>query len=290
MGNPKSFTSIDYSYLNVQCNNLLSLLRSSPAVQSGTSTPHTLSRQSSQAEARCAADLTRRELESRETQQGYWNEYDNGSEAGDANEPYTIYIDPDADDSFPGHKAVIYVLKQARAPFAMFKGWLSPTGSLHERRPLLQTSNSAYFVNSHPSSTYGTDTEVDEDGSSTDFPSGYETHYAFPSIADQKLQRQRESLLFHSTIGCFIASFLLLLVAGILIATGRHRLRVEVDAGVTVGVVAALFFATMGLSVMLCRWTRCGWIQRSLVAMTFLAVCLISGVLLVLVMGNTAGV
>lgn len=275
----------------MQCSNLLSLLRSSPAVQSGSTTPKTLSRRSSQAESRQAASIARREPVVRQSTQGYWNEYDNGSEAGDANEPYTIYIDPDADDSFPGRKAVIYVLKQAQVPFTKFRGWLSPTGSLDERRPLIRSANTNgdYSQTSHPSSTYGTDTDVEEDASSADFPPGYETHYAFPSTADQKLQRQRDSLLFHSTIGCFVASFLLLLVAGILIATGRHRLRVEVDAGVTVGVVAALFFATMGLSVMLCRWTRCGWIQRTLVAVTFLLVCLVSGMLLVLVMGNTAG-
>lgn len=224
-------------------------------------------------------------------QQQYWNEYDNGSEAGDADEPYTLYIDPNADDSFPGSKALVYVISRAKAPLATIKGWLGPGSTKTERRPLLISSNSdvgGYF--SHASSTLGAMSEDDEDTSSNDFPNGYKTHYAtFPSIADQKHTQARERLLFRSTIASFLASFLLLLVAGILISTGRHKLRVEVDAGVTVGVVAALFFATLGLSVMLCRWQHCSWIQRLTVALTFLGACFVSGMLLVLVMCNTAG-
>jgi hypothetical protein len=39
----------------------------------------------------------------------------------------------------------------------------------------------------------------------------------------------------------------------LLVATGKHKLRVEVDAGVIVGVVSSLFFATLGFCTMLYR-------------------------------------
>lgn len=173
-------------------------------------------------------------------------------------------------------------------PLATIKGWLGPRSRKGERRPLLISHHEVNGGFSHANSTIGTNS--DDDASSSDFPAGYETHYAtFPSVADQKLAQTSQKLLFRSTIASFFASFILLLIAGILISTGRHRLRVEVDAGVTVGVVAALFFATLGLSIMLCRWQRCGWMQRSIVGVTFIGVCLISAMLLVLVMGNTAG-
>lgn len=289
LSSPKSFTHRDFSDLHNRYNTLLSLLRSSTPLQSGSTSPVTQSRRESYAEARRVAEVVQAEADIR-APQAYWNEYDNGSEAGDPNEPYTIYIDPDADDGFPGQKAVVYVLRRAKVPFLRMKGWLVPQARTGERRPLLlsrESSGGGYF-NSIPSSTLGTDTDFD-DASSNDFPAGYEAHYAsFPSVADQKLAATREALLFHSTIGSFFASFVLLLIAGILIATGRHRLRVEVDAGVTVGVVAALFFSTLGLSIMLCRWQRCGWLQRGFVGLSFTGVCIISGMLLVLVMGNTA--
>jgi hypothetical protein len=230
--------------------------------------------------------------------ESYWNEYDNGSEAGDVNEPYTIFVDPEAGSGPPGYNAVSYVFSglgsAARVPLEKVKGWLSPPSSSGERRPLLQSApkNDGYFV-SNPISPLGTEiseTEIDDnDASSSDFPSGYNTHYAtFPSIRDQKIVQSREKTLFWATTGSFLAALLLLLVSGTLILTGRHKVRVEVDAAVIVGVFASLMFATLGLCITLHRWARIGWLQRILVAASFLIDCMLSGVLFMLVLGNTS--
>ncbi|MCJ1297311.1 hypothetical protein MMC08_000097 [Hypocenomyce scalaris] len=167
--------------------------------------------------------------------QTYWNEYVDGSEA--ENEPYTLYVNPDAEAT--------YLLKQL------------PITSPGERQSLLgngHNSQSEHFAEQ-------TETDIDEAyASSTDFPGGYAAHYAtFHSIKDQKLPRAHEQLLFHSMIGSFITASLLLLIAGILIATGQHRLRIEVDAGAIVCVVASLFFGTLGFRIMLARQENVGW-------------------------------
>jgi hypothetical protein len=221
-------------------------------------------------------------------QQKYWNEYDDGSEAGDANEPYTICINPDVDSSFPGAKTIVYVISQlgstAKIPLEKIRGWLGKHYTYEERRPLFSGRQDGYF-SVQPDET-GTD--VDDDTSLSDFPSGYEPYYAtFPSISDQKMAKNRERLLFRGTIASFIAAFLLLFIAALLAITGRHHLQIEVDAGVIVGIVASLFFATIGFTAMLCRRTPLGLLHIMCVSASFLATCILNGFLLVLIMGNT---
>jgi hypothetical protein len=207
------------------------------------------------------------------------------------NEPYIIYVDPGAESAFPGVKSVIYVFTRlssgVKVPIEKIKGWLSPHSTTEERRPLTSDAQNGYFTR-HSNSFHGTETDVEEDASSSDFPIGYEAHYAtFPSISDQKLVRHRENLLFYGTVASFVAAFLLLIVATILVFTGRHHLRVEVDAGVIVGVVASIFFATLGFAVMIYRWERLRLLHILCVTASFLADCVLSGLLLILVMGNT---
>ncbi|GJC89139.1 SPX domain-containing protein [Colletotrichum tofieldiae] len=138
-------------------------------------------------------------------------------------------------------------------------------------------------------SPLGTDTD-DEYASSDGMPTtGYATHFAtFPSVNEQQVRRYRERVLFWGTVGCFGVSFLLLLVAGILISTGRHKLRAEVDAGVTVGVVASLFSACLALGMSLYRRDDLGVWQRVAVYSSFFAACVLNGMLLILVVGNAA--
>jgi ABC-type transport system involved in multi-copper enzyme maturation permease subunit len=97
----------------------------------------------------------------------------------------------------------------------------------------------------------------------------------------------REKTLFWGTVGSFAISFLLLLVAGTLISTGRHKLRAEVDAGVTVGVVASLFTACSALGMTLYRNDQLSLPHLLAVWATFIASCTLNGMLLVLVVGNT---
>ena len=270
LSSPKSFTKRDFETLLSQYNHLLANLRASTPDISEPSTPRQTSRRTSvQAQVQSAP-------------QTYWNEYDDGSEA--ENEPYTIYINPDVDSKFPGFQTVEFFISKAKVPMEKIKAWFSPTSSPRERRPLIgDLTNGGYFPEQ-------TETDADDEAyaSSSDFPAGYSTHYAtFPSISDQKLSRHHEQLLFQGTIASFAAAMALLLIASILVTTGKHKLRIEVDAGVIVGVVGSLFFATLGVGTMLYRQERLSWLHRTCVGVTFVAVCVFNGMLLVLVSGNT---
>ena len=249
---------------------MLAILRASSPDASEPPTPRTASRRASA------------QIQVQPVQQTYWNEYDDGSEA--ENEPYIIYVDPDSEATFPGAKTVAYVISKAKKPIQKVKSWWSPNVSAGERQPLLR--NNGNFAPQSPT----TDTEADDEAyaSSSDFPGGYATHYAtFPSVKDQKLSLYREKLLFRSTIGGFSAAAMLLLISGILLGAGRHRFRVEVDAGVTVGIVASLLFASMAFGCMLYQKERLGWLYRVCVGITFVAICVLNGMMLVLVAGNT---
>jgi hypothetical protein len=266
LGNPKSFTRRDFEPLLQQYNDLLTNLRASTPTSPEVTTPTITSRRQSV------------QTPVPQERQSYWNEFDDGSDV--ENEPYTIYVNPDADIQIFGAKTLAHLLSKARGPVDKVREWLSPMNSPQERRPLLRSAG--YF-------TEQTETDGDiDDASSSDFPSGYATHYAtFPSIDDQRFTRSRELLLFRSTIISFAASLVLLLVASLLVVTGRHKLYVEVDAGATVGVVSSLFFATLGFGTMLCRTQRLSWLHRSCVGMTFATVCILNGMLLVVVVGNS---
>lgn len=100
------------------------------------------------------------------------------------------------------------------------------------------------------------------------------------------MARYRERVLLRGSAGCLVASFFLLGVAGTLMATGRRRLRVEVDAGVTVGVMASLC-ACAGLGMTLYRRDALPLTHRLAVWGAFAASCLLNGMLLVLVVGST---
>lgn len=212
----------------------------------------------------------------------YWNEYDDGSEcAGDDDDGYAIYINPDDSASFPGFD---YLQRIFKAPLEKAKGWFKPSRQ-GERQSLLGANHSP---NQYFSTAFNS--ESDEEGgyaSSDGFPAnGYATHYALPSLGQQEASRYREKTLFWGTVCSFAVSYLLLLIAGTLISTGRHRLRAEVDAGVTVGVVASLFSACSALGMTLYRRDPLSLPYQLLVWVAFISACLLNGMLLILVVGN----
>ncbi|KUJ15647.1 SPX-domain-containing protein [Mollisia scopiformis] len=271
LGNPKSFVRRDFEPLSSEYTSLINTLRASSPDGSGPETP-SISRRGSRRQS------TQIQTQP-QTPQGYWNEYDHGSEV-EGNESYTIYINPD-EESFPGSKTFAYVFAEVKKPFGKVKEWLSPKSSPGERQPLITNGNESYF--NEQRSTIDTD----DDGayaSSSDFPTGYAAHYAtFPSVRDQKHSQAREMLLNQTMFGSFGASLLFLLIAAILVATGKKKLRVEVDAGVIVGIVASLCFNMAAIGAVLGRQQDLGWLRRSLIAVTFVSICIFNGMLLVIV-------
>ncbi|CAN8105797.1 unnamed protein product [Discula destructiva] len=254
---------------------------------------------------------------------GYWNEYDNGSENGEETEGrYVIYANPDESGS-PDFKAMLHAFAR---PFNKARSWVQARKP--ENEPLLSRQSSSsttygaidavgeahsptatatsYFSSipgrgSPPSrgndSSTAVETDVEEDAdleagysSSEEMPTtGYEAHYAsLPSINDQRISAYKDRVMFMATGGLFAMSFLLLGIATVLIFTGRHKLRVEVDAGATVGAVVSIGCACTGLALTMARWESLSGANRAVVAMTFATVCVLNGMLLVLIMGNTA--
>lgn len=230
----------------------------------------------------------------------YWNEYDDGSDAerGGQGEEYAIYVHPDADDDeFPGLRSVRRIL---RRPLKVANSWFSRRRHSPEHRSLLpgegqQDEDDSSDDDRNPRRRYGGISpfgpEVDDEGYATsedNLPSfGYNRYYAaLPSLDDQRAARYRERALAWGTLGSFAASFVLLAVAAVLIATGRNRLRAQVDAGVTVGAVASLFCACLALGMSLYRSDRLGLVYHLAVWVGFITACVLNGILLVLVVSN----
>ena len=264
---------------------MLSLLRDSTPPQSEVTSPINQSHRESRKKPH------QQPVVPESQQQKYWNEYDDGSEAGDVNEPYTIYIDPDAESTFPGVKSVIYVFTRlssgVKVPMEKVKGWLSPHGTPNERRPLTSDTQSGYFTTHQNSFQAQKQMSKMKPHLATSLSATTHTMPRFLPSVTRSLCDTDENLLFYGTVVSFVSAFLLLLIATILVFTGRHHLRVEVDAGAIVGIVASLFFATLGFVVMIYRWERLALLHILCVTASFLADCVLSGLLLIVVMGNT---
>ncbi|KAL1887365.1 hypothetical protein Sste5346_010275 [Sporothrix stenoceras] len=359
LSDPKSFTRRDFSQLEGHCDDLLNILRASTPLSSSPQTPReelsvpdfpdSHSRRASNSGQVCSSSSSTVQalsssagsnnppapqprpasegrrltlLASAPVQTHYWNEYDDGSEAGDVGNAgsggYAIYLHPDDEEDFPGMATLVSFFT---VPLEKAKKWMASRSSKGgaDRGPLL--SQSAGFP------SYGTTlgsggnddglfdalsrqernetVEIHHDGSNddvdhdsteeddafasdSDFPRGYEAHYAaLPSINDQRIARYRETMLIRGTIGCYAAALVLLGVASILIETGKHKLRVEVDAGVIMGVMASLGFTCAALGMSMARRGPVSMASTAAVWAAFAIICALNGAVLVLVMGNT---
>ncbi|KAK3350153.1 hypothetical protein B0T25DRAFT_570732 [Lasiosphaeria hispida] len=317
LSHPKSFTKRDFSPLQAECDDLLATLRSaSPADVSALGSPATGSSTPSIRQLDAVSPSETIVVREPLAHAGYWNEYDCGSEAGDAEQNsdshYAIYINPDDDTGFPGIAAITSFFT---APVRKVSGWMtvrSPPdidADADEHGPLLPSlnispygtarANASYFAHP-PGAGAGSDTEADDDliqptrrgsygyeSSNEEFPTGYKAHYAaLPSVHAQSLARYRERVLFWGTWWCFFASFVLMGIAAVLIMTGRHKLRLEVDAGVTLGIMTSLGAACAALGMTFSRQDVLGCGAKLAVWAAFMTVCVLNGILLVLVVGN----
>lgn len=250
----------------------------------------------------------------------YWNEYDHGSEAGDyGDDTYAIYIDPNETTEFPGFH---YLRSIMAAPSSRIRRWLKGAGtgagegslptSTSDTQSLLHHDPAGsprdYFSIRKPRPGSSTDNEGTEDGdgyasSAEDVtPAGLRKYErrggGFLSTLEEadgggdeqgalRMAEYRDRVLARSVVLFFALSFALLLVSGVLVATGRHKLRLEVDAGATVGSVASLFCACMGLGALFARPFPPNWLYALAVWAAFAAATLLNGMLLIIVVRST---
>ncbi|KAI1308456.1 hypothetical protein F5Y03DRAFT_393300 [Xylaria venustula] len=322
LDHPKSFTHYNFAPLQAQYRQLRATLEAASFANPDTNTnPNILARppllptESHDSSTRRARRDSRRSSNSAATivppPPTYWNEYDHGSEAGDRDDDaYVIYIDPDAEDGFPG---LAYVKNMFVGPVDSVRHWLhksnkqidtttaavSSSASPSETQSLLgqNTGVGDYFGIASSRHTNETTTDDDEYLSSQD---GAESRHPPPhsvigsledssyySSYDSKMGLYQDRMLTRAVIVTFATAFVLLGISGLLVATGRRRLRVEVDAGAAVGSVASLFCACMGLGAMLYRQYPGGYMYVLAVWVTFVTVCVLNGILLVLVVGSS---
>lgn len=325
MSQPKSFTRRDFHLLEQNYQDVLATLRAATPTRSIPQSPVPLD-DTEPTDTEVETQSTRQSLRRvtiqagppqtisyqfpRESQaSGYWNEYDHGSENGDDRDEYVIYINPNDEHDSADFKSIIQAFTK---PFAKARSWVrarnperqgllsrhgsdSSYGATDEtasylshaagmRRPHSRSNDSATAVETEDEDP---DTEIGY-ASSEEFPAGYEAHYAtLPSVNDQRMNLYKDRVAFLATSGLFAVAFLLLGISTVLVFTGRHRLRVEVDASATLGSVVSIGCGCAAISMAISRWESMSLINRAVVGGTFATICVLNGMLMILVMGNT---
>ncbi|KAG5999495.1 hypothetical protein E4U43_002044 [Claviceps pusilla] len=283
LGNPKSFTKRTFEHLRNRYDEILTDLQATTPELSEPSSPDPDEQAGADGLERGRFRQVHHQLpltSHTSSPVKYWNEYDHGSDAGGPEDDYAIYINPDDKTGFPGFA---FVNSMLAVPYEKAKKWLKMRQPSDEHRPLLNSSHDG----SHGYESTALESEEEGFSSSDGYPQvGYATHYALPSIGEQKVQRYREKVLMWTTLACFLFSFALLAIDSVLILTGKHKLRVEVDAGVTVGTMISLFCAGSGLGMTLYRRDALSLPYKVMVWSAFIASCILNGMLLVLVLGN----
>ncbi|RKF62306.1 putative spx domain-containing protein [Erysiphe neolycopersici] len=273
LNNPKSFLRRDLDPLISQYISLLRNLRTAipdPDKFKDENNTRPVSQQ----------NFSKVQTESR-PQYTYWNEYDNGSEAEE--EPYLVYIDPNS-ESFPGAKTLASIFSKAKRPVNKIREWLTPVSSSGEQRSLLHKNDRLY----DQKTTIGTEGILEDCASSSDMENGYSTFYnaTILNFNKQILDSKHNSFLIHTIIGCYAASLTILLIVWLLATTGKKKLRMEVDAGVAIGVIASLLFAIIGLCLVHFRRQKLRQAKRYCAFVTFILTLLLNSMILIRVIGN----
>jgi hypothetical protein len=221
----------------------------------------------------------------------YWNEYDDGSELGE-DSSYAIYVNPGEPSNFPGTEniskafsAFYYGLSNgAREILSWFT---SPIRGLkgREREPLFAGQRGRQYLEDSSDS--------DGNAKATDGSLRRSSGVRFVSrvtsdstIGRRKVRDSRETLVFRTYVAAFLLSYVMLVLSAIIQGTSRHRASLEVDTGIIIGVVIALFCGIGGVSLMISRRDSLSMLHRAAVVLAFCVVCAGSGYLLVLVGTN----
>ena len=221
--------------------------------------------------------------------QRYWNEFDDGSDA-DGEDEYAIYVTPDEPMSFPGAETVSKAfstmyqsLRNGKRRVTSWLPFISTNTDSDEREPLLggrsrtrsgddssesdSSQTAAKRRTRHPSKVFGSTRRAAS--SST--------------LRQRKARKSHESAIFRTYLAAFLVADGLLVLSALLQSTGRHKARFEVDAGVIVGVVAALFCGIGGVVLMFTRKEPLPLLHRLAVYLAFAIICAGSGYMLTIV-------
>jgi len=218
----------------------------------------------------------------------YWNEFDDGSDFGE-DSSYAIYVNPDEPSNFPGteiiSKAFSVLYEGASNSKRYVLSWLpSPVrqSKQREREPLLANQRAAQDL--EDSSDPDADTTATAKGLLRDGAIIARSSFTSGNILRQRRARDsRETFIFRTYLAAFVLSYIMLALSAILQGTGRHKARIEVDAGVIVGVVIALICGMSGVGLMISRKEPLSLAHRMAVILAFCIVCAWSGYLLALV-------
>ncbi|KAI0110826.1 hypothetical protein GGR51DRAFT_557827 [Nemania sp. FL0031] len=305
LDNPKSFTNFHFTPLQMQYQELRATLEAASPADANLPEPPPPTESRDHAGHRIQPP--RRDSShsvATVTPQTYWNEYEHGSEAGDQDDTYVIYIDPNAGDEFPGFS---YVKNMFGGSVDHVRHWLQSQRSKDvagtspsETQSLLSSRNghtaapsTDYFsIRSRPDHEPATEDEYlssDEGEPHHTRGVGFYPSYSYSasSAADLKMGRYQDRVITRSIVIAFIVAFVLLGISCLLVSTGKRHLRLEVDAGATLGSVASLFCACMGLGAMFYRHSPAGYLYNAIVWAAFVAVCALNGILLVVVAGSS---
>jgi hypothetical protein len=226
----------------------------------------------------------------------YWNEFDDGDSDVHVEERYAIYVDPD-ESSFPGAETFSKVFGSMYDSFRRGRdrvvSWLpmanAEQDSNGERSPLLfggpgrKTSNDGAYDSSGDDTDH-MDAFAHQKYKKTGRPS--RLPYA-PARKLSRRQRGVETTLFWFYTGLISLSYLLLILAGILLSTGRKKKRLEVDAGAVTGIVAAEAAAGIAVVLICMRRQQLGPIHWGLFAVNVAVVVTVGIGLMALVLGNS---
>ncbi|KAF2431788.1 hypothetical protein EJ08DRAFT_695941 [Tothia fuscella] len=182
----------------------------------------------------------------------YWSEYDHPEDGSDDENGYYLYIDSTASDKFLGQETAEYLYARLKKIFRKHDHSLT----VDEENPLL-ASPFGDEISSSP-----TDTE-DERPKKRNLPKVRTYGTTLPNAPNQRVFSTYSTLLdlasvnvtspppssyrLHIASLSLAASAIICVIIGTLAATGRNRLRGEVDAGILFGVVSSLFFALVGM-------------------------------------------
>ncbi|KAG9788836.1 hypothetical protein ABEF95_014054 [Exophiala dermatitidis] len=228
----------------------------------------------------------------------YWNEFDDGDSDVNPGDEYVIYVDPN-EPTFPGAETFSKTFGAMYNSFskgtAKVISWLplssARLGSSNngERSPLLGRQQSSEDPESSGSDTdefYMPQPHQRQDHRRRDRTRRHGSGTYRPHQFLSRRQKALERTLFSFYSGLLALSYVLLLMSGILLATGRRKALVEVDAGVVAGIVFAEACAVTAVILIFMRKQRLSVVHWGIVGVMVASIVVLGVALLALMFAH----